>query len=252
LHAWFNPYRVKHPSVKGPISPKSIMKKAPQWCLPLKKNYIWLDPSNPKVRQYVQGVILDCVRKYDVDGVHLDDYFYPYKDFLPTGGFPDFYKNKKYVKANPQSPMTRSAWRRHNVNTLIYSLHVNLKKLKPHVEFGISPFGIWRPGFPKQIKGTSAFDDLACDSRKWLVEGWVDYLSPQLYWPESAKQQQFSILLKWWCAQNPKNKQVIPGLASWRTDPKELLRQMKMSNDYSKSAGFLHFSLGAIQKNQSL
>ena len=252
IHAWFNPYRVQHPSVKGPLAKNSLQRKAPSWCIPLKKGYVWLNPSSKAVRQYVQTVILDCARRYDVDGIHLDDYFYPYKDFLPPTGFPDSRDYDKYLEACHTKEMSKPMWRRYQVNTLIYSLHKGLKRLKPKLEFGISPFGIWKPGYPRGIKGTSAFDSLACDSRRWLREGWVDYLSPQLYWPESAPQQRFSSLLNWWKMQNPQNKKVIPGLASWRTEPDELLSQIKRCEQDPKVHGYSHFSLGAIQKDNYL
>jgi uncharacterized lipoprotein YddW (UPF0748 family) len=252
IHAWFNPYRVQHPTVKEPLAKNSLQRKANSWCIYLKKGYVWLNPASKAVRQYVQTVILDCARRYNIDGIHLDDYFYPYKDFLPPTGFPDHKEYSAYIKTKPSKIMNKEMWRRHQVNTLIYSLHKGLKRLKPQIEFGISPFGIWKPGYPRDVKGTSAFDNLACDSRRWLREGWVDYLSPQLYWPESAPQQRFSSLLNWWKQQNPLNKKLVPGLASWRTEPKELINQMKRCEYDPKVHGFSHFSLGAIQKDSYL
>ena len=252
LHAWFNPYRIHHPSMNEPLADNSIQKKHPKWAIPLKEGYTWVNPANKQAQSHVLNVIDDCLSKYDVDGLHMDDYFYPYSDFLGGKHFPDHQEYKDYVSAKPRPILRLRAWRRKNVNEFVYQLHQLLKRKYAHVDFGISPFGIWHPGYPSDVRGTSSFDELACDSRLWLQSGWVDYLSPQLYWPESRPQQRFSSLINWWKHQNSVAKSFVPGLASWRTDPEEIIRQIKRCEDDPLVSGYIHFSLGAILKNDKL
>ena len=252
LHAWFNPYRIQHPAVKGDLASNSLQKSHPEWSIPLKEGYVWLNPANTDVQNHFIKVLDDCLSKYSVDGIHMDDYFYPYKDFLGDKHFPDHNEYQEYLKYRPSPKLDLRAWRRKNVNSLVYKIHQLMKSKHPKVEFGISPFGIWHPGYPSDVEGTSSYNDLACDSRLWLQSGWVDYLSPQLYWPESAPQQRFTSLINWWKHQNTSAKSFIPGIASWRTEPKEILRQIKQCNEDPLVSGYIHFSLGAILKNPIL
>ncbi|MCX5762893.1 MAG: family 10 glycosylhydrolase, partial [Gemmatimonadetes bacterium] len=180
LHAWFNPYRARHPSAKGALSKRHIARTSPA----LVKKYgtqLWMDPGESAVRARTVRVVLDVVTRYDIDGVHLDDYFYPYKEKTTRGTteFLDDRSWKKYVKA--KGKLSRDDWRRENVNVLVHQLYDRIHLAKPWVKFGISPFGIWRPGNPEQIKGFDAYEQLYADSKLWLEKGWVDYFTPQLY-----------------------------------------------------------------------
>src|SRR5579871_3371768 len=198
LHAWFNPYRARHAEAKSSISPDHVSQMHPD----LVKQYgrsLWLDPGEKAVQDYSLSVILDVVRRYDIDGVHIDDYFYPYKEtdaqnkVLP---FPDDASWQKYVQSG--GTLSRDDWRRQNVDTFIERLYKGVKEVKPWVKFGISPFGIWRPGYPAQVKGFDAYQELNADSRKWLRNGWLDYWTPQLYWKIDQTGQSYPVLLKWW------------------------------------------------------
>src|SRR5437588_742687 len=213
LHAWFNPYRARHPSGKSPASANHISRTHPE----LVKRYgsmLWMDPGEPAVRQRTVDVILDVVRRYDIDGVHIDDYFYPYKEKDRRGRaieFPDGTSWRKYLRSG--GGMSRDDWRRANVDTLIHEVYGRIKATKPWVKFGISPFGVWRPGYPPET-AQNAFDSFAelyGDSRKWLLNGWADYFTPQLYWPISRPELSYPVLLRWWVGQNVKGRQIWPG-----------------------------------------
>lgn len=211
LHAWFNPYRAGILPRKGPVPAKHISRTRP-WLVKRYGTHQWLDPGEDAVKEYTTRVILDVVRRYDIDGVHLDDYFYPYKERDSRGAvidFPDDNSWKAYRKRGGK--LDRADWRRKNVNDLIERLNAGIHRTKPWVRFGISPFGIWRPGFPASVIGLDSFEALYADSRLWLREGWVDYFSPQLYWKMNAPKQNYADILNWWLSENPKGRYIWPG-----------------------------------------
>ena len=210
LHAWFNPYRAKEPNMKGALAKSAFASTHPD----LVKKYVthlWMDPGEPAVRKHTLAVVLDVVKRYDIDGVHLDDYFYPYPEKRPNGSteFPDDASWKKYQKKGGE--LARDDWRRENVNQLVEELYTGIKKTKSWVKFGISPFGIWRPGNPETVKGFDAYSVLYADSKKWLQEGWGDYFTPQLYWAIDKEGQRYNDLLGWWKGQNVKERHLWPG-----------------------------------------
>jgi uncharacterized lipoprotein YddW (UPF0748 family) len=240
LHAWFNPYRALHPAAKGPVAANHVSQTKPQLVRSYGK-YLWLDPGEREVQDYSHAVVMDVVRRYDVDGVHFDDYFYPY----PEGGaeFPD---DTSWKRFGSSSGLSRNDWRRQNVNQFVQRIASSVHATKPWVKFGISPFGIWRPGHPSQIKGSDAYEMLFADARKWLREGTVDYLVPQLYWPIDQKERSFSALLQWWNEQNFKQRHVWPGLATYKLNEgwstAEILNQIRMSSRQPVAAGHVHYS----------
>lgn len=252
LHAWFNPFRAYHPSAEGPLAPNHIVKRHPEMVVKY-GDYYWLDPGMKMVQQYSINVITDVVRRYDIDGVHLDDYFYPYPS--RNHSFADTDTYARQMRRGPS--LGKADWRRQNVNQFIKRLSKEIKLIDPHVRFGISPFGIWRPGHPKQIRGFDAYDRIYADARKWLRKGWVDYLSPQLYWPIDQKAQSFSALLRWWCSQNPKDRHLWPGLytsklrtesTGWKTS--EIERQIAIIRQQQGADGAIHFSMKALMQNK--
>jgi uncharacterized lipoprotein YddW (UPF0748 family) len=215
LHAWFNPFRARHLKALSPVASSHISKTQPSLVKVYGKQ-LWLDPGEAAVREHSLKVILDVVRRYDIDGVHLDDYFYPYPE--RNLDFPDAASWKRYRASGGK--MERADWRRENVNRFVEQLYARVKQAKPHVKVGISPFGIWRPGAPGSVRGFDAYERLYADSRKWLTEGWVDYFSPQLYWSIGAPEQSFTTLLKWWVGQNPKQRHLWPGISVHGPDGK--------------------------------
>ncbi|MCO6048092.1 family 10 glycosylhydrolase [Aeoliella sp. ICT_H6.2] len=261
LHAWFNPYRAWHASSKSEVPPNHISKTHPEM---VKKygSYLWLDPGDPAAANHSCNVILDVVRRYDIDAIHFDDYFYPYpvtdedKQEVP---FPDDASWAQYKEQTPAAQrLSRDDWRRDNVNRFLARVAKETKQIKPWVRFGVSPFGIYRPGHPASIQGFDAYDKLYADSKKWLNEGTVDYFSPQLYWPIDQKAQSFPVLLKWWQQQNTHQRHLWPGLftskvladgAGWK--PTEIEQQIDVVRTDISAPGHIHFSIKAIQQNRS-
>ncbi|MGA2748669.1 MAG: family 10 glycosylhydrolase [Verrucomicrobiota bacterium] len=245
LHAWFNPYRVRLRDQATPAAPQHVNVRHPEWVRAYGK-YLWLDPTEAGARDYSLSVILDVVRRYDIDAVHFDDYFYPYPEKADTNGhsqeldFPDGASWARYQAGGGK--LSRGDWRRENVDQFVRAVAEGIKKEKPWVKFGISPFGIWRPGNPPQITGFDAYDRLFCDSRKWLEEGWLDYIAPQLYWPVEQKAQSFPVLLRWWAAQNPRRRHLWPGMKSngWpgiQDDAREAVREIELTRAEPGASG---------------
>ena len=249
LHAWFNPYRAKHPSAKGRLASTHLARTRPA----LVKTYgthLWMDPGEPDVRAHTVSVITDVVKRYDIDGVHFDDYFYPYKERDRNGviEFPDSASYARYVAGG--GLLARDDWRRQNVDQLVEELHRAIHEVKPWVKFGVSPFGIWRPGFPSQVRGFDAYAELYADARRWLQAGWVDYFAPQLYWPIAQEAQAYPVLLRWWSEQNPFARNIWPGnytsrvgersRTAWRTS--EILAQVEATRAAAGATGNIHFS----------
>jgi uncharacterized lipoprotein YddW (UPF0748 family) len=256
LHCWFNPYRALHPAQKNPLDRQHIGKTNPDV---VKKYgpYLWMDPSEPLVQRRSLDVMLDVVRNYDVDGVHIDDYFYPYKVNGPDGkplDFPDEPSWRRYRAGG--GTLSRDDWRRKSVDDFIRNLYDGIKREKRWVKFGISPFGIFRPGYPEGIKaGVDQYADLYADARKWFVEGWCDYYTPQLYWPVRQTAQSYPRLLDWWAQQNAKRRHLWPGNFTGRTNPAEgdwkpaeVLEQIDITRRRG-AMGNAHFSMRAFMKN---
>ncbi len=253
LHAWFNPFRARHRFVKS-IAPNHISRTHPE----LVRQYgdqFWLDPGEPAVRDYVLRVVMDVVRRYDVDGVTFDDYFYPYPDKDSAGhrlDFPDYATWKKY---GVPFGYTHDDWRRNNVNQFVQKVYLSIKATKPWVKFGVSPFGVWRPGYPSQVKGLDTYAEIYADSRRWLNEGWLDYFAPQLYWPIDQRAQSFPTLLQWWREQNTKGRHVWPTLADYLVggtfSMEEIPRQIQIVRQQS-DAGEIHFHLRSVTDDSSL
>lgn len=250
LHAWFNPYRARHASAQSEISADHISRTRPHLVRTYGKS-LWLDPGEREVQDHSLRVILDVVRRYDIDGAHIDDYFYPYKERDAKGQiieFPDDPSWRAYQQSG--GALSRDDWRRENVNTFIRRLYAGIKAEKPWVKFGVSPFGIWRPGFPGQIRGFDAYEQLYADARKWLVNGWLDYFSPQLYWKIETTGQSYPVLLNWWAEQNPMGRHLWPGNYTSRVGfagspvwpPEEILYQIKVTRGHAGATGNVHFS----------
>lgn len=207
LHAWFNPFRALA-GTKYASSSKHLSRKHPEWVRKM-GSHIWFDPAERGVQDHALRVIVDVVKRYGIDGVHLDDYFYPYPK--KSGGrrleeFPDFDAFRRSGASN------RDAWRRSNVNRFVKDLYSRVHSARKSVKVGISPFGIWKPGIPAgTTAGLDAYNDLAADAVLWLKNGWVDYMTPQLYWGD-AGEQSFSRLLKWWQSVNPRGRHIWPGI----------------------------------------
>ncbi len=192
LHAWFNPYRAVKTVSNGvpsyPLAPNHVAVQHPDWLLKFSNEWL-LDPGLPEVRTYVTKVVMDVVRRYDIDGVHWDDYFYSYNGITT--------QDSASWRLYGGSFTNKGDWRRNNVNILIEAIHDSINALKPWVKWGVSPFGIWKTGVPAGILGLSSYNDLYCDPVTWLQKGWVDYIGPELYWPFGGSQD-YGKLAAWW------------------------------------------------------
>ena len=253
LHAWINPYRAGHPAFKGPHADTHISNTRPD-LVRRYGDYLWLDPGEPGAVEHSLAVIADLVERYDLDGIHLDDYFYPYP--VQRNGrdvpFPDADSYRRAQEAG--ETLGRDDWRRQNVDTFIERLYALVKAEKPHVKVGISPFGIWRPGHPDGITGFDQYARLYADARKWQQEGWLDYLAPQLYWAIDSRGQSFPKLLEWWGEQNTAGRHLWPGLYDSRIlpdvggyRPSEIVNQVELVRNDAISTGTVHFSEKALR-----
>ncbi len=199
---------------------------------------------------------MDVVKRYDIDGVHFDDYFYPYKEPDASGKDLDFPDDASWKRYGAGGRLSREDWRRENVNAFIHRVYQAIKAAKPWVKFGISPFGIWRPGNPPQIKGYDAYAKLYADSRKWLANGWLDYFAPQLYWPIGPPDQSFPVLLRWWAEQNTKGRHLWPGLdatkAGGKWKPQEIADQIALARKQPGVTGYIFYSMNSLARNAAL
>lgn len=253
LHAWINPYRAGNTADSASLAANHIFHARPE-LVRVYGGSLWFDPGEPDVQTEVINVVKDIVQRYDVDGIHADDYFYPYQVKDANGATLDFPDSASYARSG--STLSRDDWRRANVDQFVQRLYQEVHALKPTIDVGISPFGIWRPGNPPSVSGLDAYATIYADSRKWLQQGWVDYLAPQLYWANSAPQQSFSALLDWWISQNTRGRNLWPGMAAYRvndgsTTPfsaTEIPDQIRLTRARPGATGELLYNTGSTLK----
>jgi uncharacterized lipoprotein YddW (UPF0748 family) len=255
VHAWFNPFRAQHPS-NDSVCDEHVSKTHPEWVRTYGKQ-LWMDPGEPKALEHTLEVMRDVVRRYDIDGIHVDDYFYPYPikgENDKNAPFPDDASYEKFQASG--GALERNAWRVDNINQLVRRMYEVTKEEKPHVKVGFSPFGIWRPGHPEQIRGFDSVDGLYADAKYWLQQGWMDYLTPQLYWATDPPEQSYPALLAWWVEQNTKNRNIWPGNALYRSTSgqrgwtlDELPRQIHLTRAQPGATGNVFFSMKGLLRN---
>jgi uncharacterized lipoprotein YddW (UPF0748 family) len=213
LHAWVNPFRAGIASDSAALASTHLFNTRRD-LVRVYGTQLWMDPGEPAVQDHSMLVVRDIVNRYDVDAVHLDDYFYPYPQSAPGGGTLAFPDSASYARYGNGVPL--ADWRRANVDRFIERLYREVHLEKSWVRVGISPFGIWRPGVPAGITGFDAYAAIYADARKWINNGWLDYLAPQLYWRIDPPQQSFTALLDWWLGENVQGRFVWPGVATYR------------------------------------
>lgn len=252
FHAWCNPYRAEFQIGKSSIAPTHITRIHPEWFLSYgDKRYF--DPGNPEGRNFVVNVIRDIVRRYDVDAIHFDDYFYPYR--IAGKDFPDDVSYNKYGNG-----LNREDWRRSNTDSIILALSKAIREEKPYCRFGISPFGVWRNSSKDSIgsatkAGQTNYDDLYADIVLWLKQGWIDYVAPQLYWEFGHSAAPYEVLIDWW-SKHSYGKQCYIGLgiyragsnAAWR-DRNQLPRMIDAIRTTPGIDGAIYFSSKTFEKN---
>lgn len=257
FHAWFNPYRTIKDTAYNDIDPNHVIKQHPEWLVTY-GNQRYFDPGLPQTREHVLRVIKDVVTRYDIDGVHFDDYFYPYK--IKGVDFPD----SASFAANPRgfAPDQKEAWRRDNVNLIIRMLHDSIHAAKPYVKFGISPFGIWRnrASDPRgsETNGGQNYDDLYADILLWMQNRWIDYVVPQLYWHIGLKVADYKTLAGWW-SKNSNGTPLYIGHGYYRVDKKsktkewadgkEISRQLALNRTIPEIEGSIFFSAKSFLDN---
>lgn len=257
LHAWFNPYRARHSTAKGALAAHHVANARPD-IVKAYGDYLWMDPGEPEARDRALAVILDVVNRYDVDGVHVDDYFYPYPARNAEGReipFPDDASWNAYRASG--GSLARADWRRAGVDAFIERLYYEVHRLKDRVRVGVSPFGLGRPDRrPPGVTGFSQYDSLYADVERWLEKGWMDYLAPQLYWKSDSPGQPFATLLAYWQSQNPHRRDIWPGLFTNRIDaseeswmPEDILGQVALTRA-AGAGGHVHFSIGALAQDR--
>lgn len=252
FHAWCNPYRADFSIGKASIAPSHITRLHPTWFLDYGgKKYF--DPGNKEAQAFVVEVIRDMTERYDVDAIHFDDYFYPYR--IAGIEFPDSVSYQQY-KNGP----AKDDWRRSNVDSVIVGLSRMIKQTKPWVKFGISPFGVWRnsdkdPRGSNTKAGQTNYDDLYADILLWLQKGWIDYVAPQLYWEFGHKAAPYEVLIDWW-SKNTYGKHCYIGLGIYRAgssyawkDSTLIPRQIELLRNTPNMQGMIFFSSKSFNKN---
>jgi uncharacterized lipoprotein YddW (UPF0748 family) len=254
FHAWLNPYRANFNIGSASIAKNHITKLHPEWFLTYgDKKYF--DPSNKNAQLFVVKVVRDIVKRYDVDAIHMDDYFYPYR--IAGKEFPD---EAAYRKSG--SSFSKDDWRRNNVDTIINMLSVAIKQEKPWVKFGISPFSVWRnkdkdPEGSDSRSGVTNYDDLYADILLWLEEGWIDYVAPQLYLEIGNDKIAYEKLLAWW-SQHSYGRHLYIGHGIYRAEekrtgpwrnPNELPNQIELLRKYPNVQGSVYFSSKTFDHN---
>ena len=254
FHAWINPYRALT-SLKNGIAPTHLYNIHPEWFVTY-GNQLYFNPALPESRHHICMVVMDIVSRYDVDAIHMDDYFYPY----PVNGqdFPDNATFARYGKGFS----SKGDWRRHNVNMLIEEIHDTVRRVKPWVKFGISPFGIYRnessDPLGSRTKGLQNYDDLYADVLLWARNGWIDYNIPQIYWHVGHPVADYETLVKWW-ARNSENRPLFIGQSVQNTvqntdptDPtiNQLPRKMALQRAYQTIGGSCQWYASAVVENQ--
>ncbi|SFJ13874.1 glycoside hydrolase family 10 protein [Thermoflavimicrobium dichotomicum] len=256
FHAWFNPYRVSMNTDRNQLASDHPGRKYPNWV----KQYgqkLYYDPGIPQVMDHIVESVMEVVSHYDIDAVHLDDYFYPY----PING-QDFPDQDTYQKYGAGQFPSKAEWRRHNVNQLVERLAKAIKQKKPHVKFGISPFGIWRNRSSdpngSDTSGLESYDDLYVDSRKWIQQKWLDYIIPQIYWNIGHQSAAYEKLADWWSQQVKNNgHHLYMGHALYKVgkdnqawnQPDEIPNQLELNRSCSEIKGSSFFSVRDVVNN---
>ena len=253
FHAWFNPYRITMKKEDKLVSTHPALLN-PEWTFEY-GNRLYYNPGIPEAMNYNIDSIMEVVKKYDIDGVHMDDYFYPY----PVGGekLPDW---RTYLKYGKKFPIAAD-WRRNNVDNFIKTLSNRIKKEKPNISFGISPFGVWRnysrdKSGSKTRAGITNYDTLYANTRKWIDKGWIDYIVPQIYWNQGFKAAEYNTLVDWWAREvKGTGVKLYIGQAAYKIgakgwgNPKELINQVKYNRSVEGVGGSIYFNIDSLINN---
>ena len=258
IHLWLNPYRAEMDTAKQALAETHPAKMHPDWFVTYGRTR-YFNPGLQETRNHVSRVVAELVRRYDVDAIHMDDYFYPYRiagqEFSDSAAFA--------IDPRGFAPEQKDDWRRDNVDRIIKQIHDSIQSIKPYVEFGISPFGVWRnadkdPLGSKTRAGVTNYDDLYADILKWQKEGWIDYVTPQLYWHIGMEAADYATLADWW-SNNTYGCRLYIGQAWYRIDAEsktpswqssdEIIRQINLNRQYPTIRGSMYFSAKSMRTN---
>ncbi len=254
FHAWFNPFRANTSAATDKLAAQHPAKLHPDWVV-ANNNLLIYNPGIPEVRQHVIASIMEVVQNYDIDGVHLDDYFYPY-------GKDPFLDDATYATYNQGQFANKGDWRRNNVNLFVKDLGQAIKQAKPNVSFGISPFGIWRNSKDdptgSDTNGQSSYDNLYADVRTWIQNNWLDYVAPQLYWSIGYKPAAYEKLVDWWANETRGSAvklyigqgayRVGSNTTDWASSD-SLIKQLQLNQSYPEIKGSIYYSANTLLKN---
>lgn len=259
LHAWFNPYRAMYGGGDKAKRSKDHIWNTNRAIVKEYGNMLWMDPGEKAAQDITVDVFMDVVKRYDVDGIHVDDYFYPYRvsdENQNPVDFPDAESWKKYQESGGQ--LSRGDWRRDNINRTMKEVYERSHRLKPWVKFGISPFGLPRPNEIGTVQGFDQYEELYADAKLWLNKGWLDYWTPQLYWKPSEPQLNYMDLLHYWIDENTQGRHVWPGIYTTRIkdggsrqfETYDLLNQVWLTQQTPGASGHVHFSMKGLMRDR--
>jgi uncharacterized lipoprotein YddW (UPF0748 family) len=254
FHAWFNPFRANTDEKTDNLDPNHVAIVHPEWIVK-SGTKMYINPGIPEARQHIIDTVMEVVQNYEIDGVHLDDYFYP-----SDGNFDD---ELTYIANNTNPLLNKGDWRRNNINLFVEQLGKSIHSVKPNIRFGISPFGVWRN---KAMDSTgsdtkasvSAYDNMYADVRTWIRQEWIDYVVPQIYWSLSFPVAKYDVLVDWWANEvRGTNVDLYIGHSpyklgttetGWNT-PDEIINQLKYNTKYFEVKGDIYFSAKDLRRN---
>jgi uncharacterized lipoprotein YddW (UPF0748 family) len=257
FHAWFNPFRVSVDDKLQNLSADNPAIQHPDWVVK-HQGKLMFDPGIPEVRAHIISAIMEVVNQYDIDGVHLDDYFYPYGQNVEP-----FADDQTYATYNQGNFNNKGDWRRDNVNQFVRELGVQIHQAKSHVEYGISPFGVWRnvkldPTGSATTAGVNSYDDLYADARAWIQNGWIDYIAPQVYWNVNTKAAPYDKVVDWWVHETRGTSvKLYIGQAAYKLGTTEtgwgtadtIINQLDYNQQVGQVTGSIFFRAQTLQKN---
>ena len=261
FHAWFNPYRATTDLDTSILAPTHDFYQKRDWIIRYGSKY-YLDPGRPEVQQHITNIIEEVVRRYPIDGVHFDDYFYPYK--IKDTPFND---EKSYRRFGALNFANIDDWRRANVDSLIRAVHQRINAIRPSIAFGISPFGVWRnksvdPKGSATRAGQTNYDDLYADPLHWMEQGWVDYMVPQLYWSMDYEPAAYRVLANWWDKEGQRTKvPIYLGMGAYKVENNhdsawyeadQIPRQLALNQSLSNIQGQVFFSAKSLINKAAL
>ncbi|SDG08143.1 Uncharacterized lipoprotein YddW, UPF0748 family [Fontibacillus panacisegetis] len=258
FHAWFNPFRASTGTDTTKLPANHVANEHPDWIVKF-GGKLYINPGIPEAREHIISAIMEVVNGYDIDGVHLDDYFYPTGETASS----KFNDDSTFYKYNSMKLSNKGDWRRDNINDFVQKLGGTVHQKKPNISYGISPYGVWR-NQASDVTGSntkasvSAYDSTYADVRKWIQNEWVDYVTPQIYWSMTRTIVRYDILADWWANEvKGTNVKLYIGHAPYKistpeigwNSAQEIIDQLKYNENISEISGSIFFSAKDLRRN---